>query len=140
MRRFLAILSGVLLLCLFGCGRASMEPVAAPPSLEPTAAPPPAQPEKSASTEKLPATAAPRESDAPLYDNLLSWAENEAEAEEIAAQYGIEFISYAYNVATYHTDEDPRPVIARGKQNGWPELSLNGMNYAFEGEAKNGSR
>ena len=55
---------------------------------------------------------------------LFCLAESREKAEELAALYEIEFVDYAHGVATFHA-EDPQAVIARGKQNGWPELSLN---------------
>ena len=56
---------------------------------------------------------------------LLYTAESQKEAEEIAELYGIDLVSYHDGLAVYHTDEDPREVISRGAENGWPELSLN---------------
>lgn len=55
---------------------------------------------------------------------LFCLAETREKAEELAALYEIEFVDYAHGVATFHA-EDPQAVIARGEQNGWPELSLN---------------
>ena len=55
---------------------------------------------------------------------LFCLAESREKAEELASLYEIEFVDYAHGVATFHA-EDPQAVIARGEQNGWPELSLN---------------
>lgn len=65
------------------------------------------------------------------YENLLAWAESEEEAQEIAEAYGIPLCSYALNIATFHTDEDPREVVRRGKSQGLPELSVNGTMKPF---------
>ena len=56
---------------------------------------------------------------------LIGVAETREEAEEIAKLYGITLLDFSHNTALYHTDEDPRAVIRRGPENGWPELSLN---------------
>lgn len=56
---------------------------------------------------------------------LLCLTESLQEAEEIAALYGIELVSHADGLAVYHTEEDPRDVISRGAEKGWPELSMN---------------
>lgn len=66
-----------------------------------------------------------------LYENLLAWVESEEEAQEIADAYGITLCSYALNIATFHTDEDPREVVRRGKAQGLPELSVNGTMKPF---------
>lgn len=57
---------------------------------------------------------------------LMASADSEEEARELAELYGIQLVEYSYGVATFDTDEDPAAVIARGKRNGWPALSLNG--------------
>lgn len=56
---------------------------------------------------------------------LICTAESQEEAEEIALQYGITLVEYAYGVATFYTEEDPQEVIRRGIEQGWTELSLN---------------
>ena len=56
---------------------------------------------------------------------LMCDAQTQEEAQAIAEQYGIELVGYSYGIATYYTGEDPSAVIQRGKDNGWPELSLN---------------
>ncbi len=60
---------------------------------------------------------------------LLMLAEDRNEAENVAEMYGIELVDYSYGVATFHTEEDPSAVIARGRENGWPALELNSMVY-----------
>lgn len=56
---------------------------------------------------------------------LIAKAESQEEAESIAELYGITLVEFKRNLALYHTDEDPREVIKRGQDNGWPELTLN---------------
>ena len=56
---------------------------------------------------------------------LYCLADTEEEAKEIAALYDIELVGFSYGVATFHTEENPGTVIARGKKNGWRTLSLN---------------
>lgn len=56
---------------------------------------------------------------------LFCLADTEEEAKELAALYGITLVDFRYGVASFHTEEDPASVIARGKKNGWPSLSLN---------------
>ena len=56
---------------------------------------------------------------------LICSAESEEEAKQIAEQYGIRLVEYAYGVASFHTEEDPTEVIRRGLEAGWTELSLN---------------
>lgn len=56
---------------------------------------------------------------------LKGRADTLEEAEEIAALYGIVLVDYQNGLALYYTDEDPEAVIARGEENGWPQLSLN---------------
>lgn len=58
-------------------------------------------------------------------NSLMSEAETEEEAKKIAEQYGIEFISFENGLALYHTEDDPFEVIARGQENGFPQLSIN---------------
>lgn len=64
-------------------------------------------------------------------DSLMSVAETEEEAKEIAEQYGIAFVSFENGIALYHTEEDPFEVIARGKENGYPQLSVNFIRTGF---------
>lgn len=61
-----------------------------------------------------------------IADNpLMADVETEEQAQEIAEQYNIELISFENGIALYHTEEDPFQVIARGEQNGYPQLSIN---------------
>lgn len=62
-------------------------------------------------------------------EELLCLCESEAEAKEIADQYGITFVNYDYGVATFTTDKDLQEVIQMGKDNGWTELSMNHVTY-----------
>lgn len=63
--------------------------------------------------------------DVPAAEPLMTLAESEEEAKQIAEQYGITFVSFQSGVATYTTEEDPLQVIERGEKNGYPELYLN---------------
>ena len=56
---------------------------------------------------------------------LLALAKTEEEAQEIAELYGIELVSFSDGVATFHTEEDPRTVSARGQKEGWPLVEPN---------------
>ena len=58
-------------------------------------------------------------------EELMALVETEEEAQSIAEQYGIEFVSYSDGVAVYKAEEDPAVVIARGEENGYPPLYLN---------------
>lgn len=58
-------------------------------------------------------------------EELMALVETEEEAQSIAEQYGIEFVSYSNGVAVYKTEEDPAVVIARGEEKGYPPLYLN---------------
>ena len=49
------------------------------------------------------------------------------EAERIAELYEISLVDFNYEVAVFHTNEPPEDVIARGKQNNWPQLSINSL-------------
>lgn len=64
-------------------------------------------------------------------DHLIATVESREKAEELAELYGIELVSYAYQVAEFQTDEDPDAVIQRGIDNGWPRLDRNHPVYAF---------
>lgn len=78
-------------------------------------------------------TTAPPETTAPaLYENLTAWAASQEEARSIAESYGIELCSYAANIATFHTDDDPYQVVRRGREQGLPELSVNGQADLFQ--------
>lgn len=58
-------------------------------------------------------------------EELMALVETEEEAQSIAEQYGIEFVSCSDGVAMYKTEEDPAVVIARGEEKGYPPLYLN---------------
>ena len=65
-------------------------------------------------------------------NSLMSEAESEEDAREIAEEYGIEFVSFENGVALYHTEEDPFEVIARGQENGYPQLSVNFIRVGYD--------
>ena len=56
---------------------------------------------------------------------LKGKAEDWDNAEEIAELYGITLVNYGNGLALFYTEENPKAVIARGEENGWPPLSLN---------------
>lgn len=56
---------------------------------------------------------------------LMAVVESEEEAQSIAEMYDITFVSFEDGVALYQTDEDIFEVIARGQENGYPQLSIN---------------
>lgn len=76
-------------------------------------------------TEVLPDTITSLPAEYSVEEPLMCSAESQAEAEEIAEQYGITLVSFSYGVATFHTEDDPRDVIQHGIEHAWPELSLN---------------
>ncbi len=128
MKRICAALAGLLLLCMTGCTNKAQvnrpEPagnVTAAPTA-PSAATPETAPRE---------TVMPEQSGSPLVGKLMCWADDEAAAKEIAGLYGIAFVAYAEHIATFDTEEDVNAVIARGRQNGWPALSINGETTAF---------
>ena len=61
------------------------------------------------------------------HGELIGSAKSEEDANRIAELYGIRLIDYSYGMALYETidGEDELEVIKRGKENGYPELSLN---------------
>lgn len=61
---------------------------------------------------------------------LLCFCASEEAAETVAAQYGIELVSFCEGVAVFHTEEEPESVIRRGQEQGLPELSLNRVVHA----------
>ncbi len=67
-------------------------------------------------------------------DQLMASAETEEKAREIAEQYGIEFVSFENGLALFRTEENPFDVIARGKENGYPELSINFIRTGYKTE------
>lgn len=56
---------------------------------------------------------------------LVGLVSSIAEAKEVATQYGIDFVSFDTGVAVFATKEDINKVIARGKENGYVNLSPN---------------
>lgn len=56
---------------------------------------------------------------------LIALADDEEQAQEIATLYQIELLSFSEGVAVYTTDQDPNELIALGKQNGYPLLTIN---------------
>lgn len=56
---------------------------------------------------------------------LMAVTETKEEAEKIAELYGIKLESFEEGVAVYSTTEPVWDVISRGKELGYPELSLN---------------
>lgn len=56
---------------------------------------------------------------------LVALADDEEQAQEIAALYQIELLSFSDGVAVYTTDQEPGELIALGKQNGYPLLTVN---------------
>lgn len=159
MRRLVALATGALLLCA-GCHGAPGQKQTAPPDAahppapitppavtnspipvlppDATKVPVPAQPPDATKAPALPpdATSEPAWEteylpELPETEKLLCLVESEQEAREIAALYGITFVRCIEGVATFDTDEDPRAVIRRGKENDWPELSTNDILHAF---------
>lgn len=71
----------------------------------------------------------------PIAENpLMALVDTQEEAQEIAELYGITLVSYENGVAVYQTDEDPFQVIARGDENGYPQLSINLIRTLQDGE------
>lgn len=68
---------------------------------------------------------------APQTRQLIATVESLEKAQELAELYGIELLDYGSQIALFGTEEDPESVIQRGKDNGWPELSLNRPISAF---------
>jgi len=64
-------------------------------------------------------------------NQLVGLFENEEQAKECAELYGIELQSFSYGVAVFKVEGDPNMLIEKGKDNGWPELSLNHKITAF---------
>ena len=62
---------------------------------------------------------------------LTAFVDDEAAAKALAALYGITLVSFSDHVAVYHTGEDPKTVIDRGKENGWPALSIDRKSSAY---------
>lgn len=118
--KYILILIFAAALFLCGCRRAE-QPVFVPK-------------ESSQPAESLEASAPPSsELTAPAEESgqLLYLTESPGEAAEIAELYGIVLIRHYDGLAVYRTDEDPREVIRRGTENGWPELSINQSLYLY---------
>jgi len=86
---------------------------------------------------ELPAKGGTIEIEAPGSGNsvpneLVGLFDSEREAKECAKLYGIELISYSYEVAVFRYDGDIDELLAKGEENGWPELSRNHMYQAFD--------
>lgn len=62
---------------------------------------------------------------------LLALTASKEEAEEIAGLYRITLKSFSDGVAVYITDQDPSDLIAFGKRNGYPTLSVNHKRHLF---------
>lgn len=56
---------------------------------------------------------------------LMAEAESQEAAEELAELYGITLVEFRSGLATFFTEEEPKEVIRRGQEKGWPELTLN---------------
>jgi len=67
-----------------------------------------------------------------IQNELVGLFDSEREAKACAELYGIELISYSYEVAVFRCEGDPEKLIAEGEKNGWPELSLNHVYQAFD--------
>ncbi len=65
-------------------------------------------------------------------NQLMALVDTEEQAKEIAAQYGIEFVSFENGLALYHTEEDPFEVITRGQENGYPQISVNFVRSGYD--------
>ncbi len=61
------------------------------------------------------------------YTELIALVSTQEEADEIAKLYGIELKRFNEGVAVYVTKENPRDVILRGEENGWPPVALNNV-------------
>ncbi len=76
----------------------------------------------------------PKTTGAPQADyvegELIAVVETKAEAEQIAALYGITLKTWEpTKLAVFTTDRDIFEVIAEGEKNGWPQLSPNQIYY-----------
>ncbi len=72
----------------------------------------------------------PAKTDAAEGEELYCLTDSKEEAEEIADMYQIELVRYGDGVAVFHTQEDPRSVIEKGKANGFPKLAINHSKYS----------
>ena len=62
---------------------------------------------------------------------LICLAEKEAEAKQLAEDYGIELIRYREGVATFRTDKSYEEIMKIGKEKGLTELSINDYNTVY---------
>ncbi len=62
---------------------------------------------------------------------LMATVESREAAEKLAALYGIELVNYADGVAEFTTDQPLGEVINKGKEEGYPELSVNYTRKAY---------
>ena len=62
---------------------------------------------------------------------LISNAESQEEAEEIAQMYQVTLLEYKDGVALYETKEDPTKVIQRGEEQGYPQMWINVERKAY---------
>jgi hypothetical protein len=71
--------------------------------------------------------------DTPLYEQgtLLGIFESEEEAQKTAELYGITLSSFDGSLAVFKCEGDPAALIEQGKENNWPELSLNYILRAY---------
>ena len=65
-------------------------------------------------------------------NQLMALVDTAEQAQEIAAQDGIEFVSFENGLALYHTEEDPFEVITRGQENGYPQISVNFVRSGYD--------
>ena len=56
---------------------------------------------------------------------LMATVDSQEDAQRLADLYGITLVDFRYRIAVFRTDENPRDVIRRGEEQGWPPLSLN---------------
>ena len=73
---------------------------------------------------------------AALETRMTALVETQEEADQIAELYQMELLSYSYGIAVYLTDHDPQELIKTGKENGYPEISVDGTVHALEEETK----
>ena len=62
---------------------------------------------------------------------LVCMTDTNEEAEKIAADYGIELLSYAEKVAVFQTDKSYAEILEIGKDKGLPGLSPNNIMKAY---------
>lgn len=106
-------------------------------TVPPETAPAPTRSVETKPMETTPSTAVPEEPAFTAPDNvssrgqLMGSAKTLEDAQALAELYGIELVEYRHELALFRTEEDPREVIRRGRDNGWPGLSLNGTVQAY---------